>query len=463
MSSDKENRNLTGPAETARRLGRRILTAPTVGRAGALKMPSLPDVSSIQLPDALRNNPNYRRFFFSQFVSLCGTWMQGTASSLVILTLTTSAIALGAINVASALPMLLLSLVGGVLADRFDRRRIMLTSQAILGTFSIIYAVLVFSDRIEYWHILVIATLSGVVASFDLPAGQAFIPELVSRDDLPGAVALGSASFNSARIVGPTLASVAIGLFGLGSAFLINAATLIFPMSALVTIGKTVPKRKIAPSKSSGFAYLKIGVKYVREHDDMKGLMLLTALCSFVVFPNVIVLMPLYLTDALGGGDKWVGIGLAVLGSGSLIGAILLLRGSRREAAAGKRQRSAIIGLTVALVWLALAPNPLVAMIGVFIAGYSFATFNTQITTRIQQLAPDEMRGRLLSINSLAFNGVMPFSTITVSIASQFLGQKVVMGICAVLVAGGCYLIYKRFAWKAFTMPEPVVANPASL
>ncbi|MEJ7839307.1 MAG: MFS transporter, partial [Thermomicrobiales bacterium] len=338
MNSDKSpNHTTSRPGEAIRRLGHRVRTAPVVGNPGALKLPSLPDILQIQLPDALRNNANYRRFFFSQFISLCGTWMQGTASSLVILTLTSSAIALGAINVATALPMLLLSLVGGVLADRFDRRRIMLTCQGLLGSSSILYAILVFSDRIEYWHILVLATLSGIVMSFDLPASQAFTPQLVPREDLPGAVALGAASFNSARIVGPTLASLAIGIFGLGSAFLINAATLLFPMSALIMIGRTLPKRQVAKSTSSGLAYLKVGVNFVREHDDMKGLMLLTSLCSFLVFPNVIVLMPLYLTDALGGGDQWVGIGLSVLGAGSLIGAILLLRGSRLEVAAGRR------------------------------------------------------------------------------------------------------------------------------
>lgn len=463
MSSDESPAATKKPDSALRRIGQRVRPAPVVGHPGSRKFPSMPDIRQIQLPDALRNNPNYRRFFFSQFISLCGTWMQGTASQLVILTLTSSAIALGAINVASALPMLLLSLVGGVLADRYDRRRIMLTSQALLGTFSILYAILVFSDRIEYWHILVIATLSGIVTSFDLPASQAFTPQLVPREDLPGAVALGAASFNTARIVGPTLASLAIGIFGLGSAFLVNAATLLFPISALIMIGRTLPKRKIAKSSSSGLAYLKVGVRFVREHDDLKGLTLLTALSSFLVFPNVIVLMPLYLTDALRGGDQWVGIGLAVLGAGSLIGAVLLLRGSRLEVAAGRRLRSAIIGLTVALIWFSLAPSPVTAMIGVFVAGYSFATFNTQITTRIQQLAPDEMRGRLLSINSLAFNGVMPFSTITISIASQVIGQKIVMGICAVLIASGCYFIYKRFAWKAFSLPDPISANGTAL
>jgi MFS family permease len=359
--------------------------------------------------------------------------------------------------------MLLLSLVGGVLADRMDRRRILLVTQTSLGIISVVFAILVFTDSVEYWHILVIAALAGTLTSFDLPAGQAFVPELVNREDLPGAVALGSASFNSARIVGPTLASVTIGLFGLGSAFLINAATLLFPITALITIGRSVPKRKIVASRGSGLSYLKAGVGYVRANDDMKGLILLTGLVSFLVFPNVIVLMPLYLTDALDGADKWVGIGLAVLGAGSLIGAILLLRGSRLEAAAGRRQRSAMVGLTIGLTWLAFSPNPPVAMIGVFITGYSFATFNTQITTRLQQIAPDEMRGRLLSINSLAFNGVMPFATVTVSIASQLVGQKPVMGACAVLFASGCYFIYKRYAWQAFVAPEPIVANGTSL
>jgi MFS family permease len=389
--------------------------------------------------------------------------MQGTASQLVILTLTSSALALGAINVAAAVPLLLLSLIGGVFADQHDRRKIMIATQSLLGLFSVFFAYLIFTDAIQYWHVLLIATLSGVVASFELPASQAFVPQLVTRDDLPAAVALNSASFNTARIIGPSFASIAIGIAGLASAFLINALTILAPISALFALGKVLPQRELSSGKGSGLSHLKVGVRYVQEHEDMKGMVYLTALASFLVFPNIFVLMPLYLTDALGGGDSWVGIGLSVLGAGSLLGAILLLRGSRLETAAGRRQRSSIIGLTVAMIWLAFSPTPLIAMVGVAIAGYSFSTFNSQISTRVQQLAPDEIRGRLLSILSLAFNGVMPFATIAVSVAAEFVGQKVVMGVCAVALAIGCYIIYKRYAWKAYVAPEPILAAGTSL
>ena len=464
MTADEEAGTRQSASRSGKQRGtRRFRTAPTVGRPGAIRLPTLQPLRDVQLPDVLRNNPPFRRYFTSQFVSLCGTWMQGTASQLVILTLTSSALALGAINVASAVPLLLLSLLGGVFADQHDRRKIMIVTQSILGAFSLFYAWLIFTDSIQYWHVLLIATLSGVVASFELPASQAFVPQLVTRDDLPAAVAMNSASFNSARIIGPSLASVAIGVAGLASAFVINALTILAPISALFALGKVLPQRKPSAGQGSGASHLKVGLKHVQDNEDIKGLVYLTALCSFLVFPNVFVLMPLYLTEALHGGDSWVGIGLSVLGVGSLLGAILLLRGSRLETAAGRRQRTSIIGLSVAMLWLALSPNPLIAMVGVAIAGYSFSTFNSQISTRVQQLAPDEIRGRLLSILSLAFNGVMPFATIVVSVAAELVGQKAVMGVSGVLLAISCYFVYRRYAWKAYVAPDPILAAGTSL
>jgi hypothetical protein len=173
-----------------------------------------------------------------------------------------------------------------------------------------------------------------------------------------------------------------------------------------------------------------------------------------------LVLMPLYVTDHLGGGDGWVAVMISIIGAGSLVGSIGMLRGSRLEAAAANRLRNAMIGLTIGMTWLALAPNPWFAIPGILIAGYSFTTGNTQISTRLQQLAPDEMRGRVLSVNSLAFNGVMPFATIGISVLSQAIGQSSVMLICAALMVVFCFYLWRRFVWKAFVPAEPAVARP---
>lgn len=434
----------------------RFLTAPTPGQPGrfSLSASALP-FRDFTMPRALQARP-FRRYWSSQIVALCGSWMQNTAASLVVLSLTSSALLIGALNVVAAVPLLLFSLFGGVLADRLNRRKIIIVTQSTMGCISLIYAFLILSDRLEYWHVLALSAFAGTVMSFELPAGQSFVTELVPREDMPQALALNAASFNATRTVGPAMAGIVIGALGTGAAFIINAVTLLAPISVLVSLRNLIKPPVRKRSGQSGLAALKAGMHHIRTHDDLLGLVLLTATFSFFVFPNLLVLMPLYVTTELGGGDGWVAVMISVLGIGSLIGSIGMLRGSRLEAAAGKRLRLAMGGLAFGLVWLALSPNPWVAIPGIVVAGFSFTTGNTQIMTRLQQLAPDEMRGRVMSANSLAFNGVMPFATLTVAGISQLVGQPLVMGVSAMILVGLSLSLWRRYVWQAFVPPEPV-------
>ena len=428
-------------------------TAPIVGNPGARRrVPSLRFLRDIRLPHALQN-PLYRKYWWSQFVSLAGTWMQNVGSSLVVLSLTTSAIAIGGINVAAALPLLIFGLAGGVIADRYDRRRILILTQALFSVYALIYAALIWTDSLAYWHIIALAVLGGVTAAYELPASQAFVPELVDREDLPEAIALNSAVFNATRIVGPALAATAIAAFGLASAFLINSVTFLVVIWVLFSFRGLVVHRP-KPPKQAGSSALKVGLGYVRSRDDLTGLVLLTALLSFLVFPNAIVLMPLYIEEVLGAGASWVGIMLSVIGVGSLTGSFTLLRGSKLEDAAGRRLRMGLVGLVAGLLWLAISRNTYMAIPGVAVLGFSFSLSNSQIQTRVQQIAPDDLRGRVLSIVSLAFNGVMPFSTIIVSASAETVGQPPVLAVSAALVALGAWYLWRRYAWLAFVSPN---------
>ena len=434
-------------------------TAPVVGHPGQRRRkPSFRFLRDVRLPHSLQNRL-YRRYWLSQFVSLSGTWMQNVGSQLVVLSITTSAVAIGALNVAAALPLLLFGLSGGVIADRYDRRKILIVAQALIALYALGYAALIWTDTIEYWHIVVLAALAGTTAAYQLPASQAFVPELVDKEDLPEAIALNSTVFNATRIIGPALAATAIAAFGLASAFMLNAAGLVFSILILLSFRGLVVHRPKRP-KQAGSSALRVGLAYVRSREDLLGLVLLTGVLSFFVFPNAIVLMPLYIKEVLGGGDSWVGIMLSVIGVGSLVGAFTLLRGSKLEDAAGKRMRHGMIGLVVGLAWLAVAWNVWVAIPGVAVLGYSFSMSNSQIQTRVQQLAPDDLRGRVLSIVGLAFNGVMPFSTIVVSGAAEVFGQPAVLGICAVLTALGSWWLWRRYAWQAF-VPGRDATGPA--
>jgi len=451
----------TGPVKGGRR-GRRVFrTAPKVGLPGTLRTPTLRPMRDIRMPDALTHVP-FRRYWFSQMVSLAGTWMQSVGIQLVVLSLTSSAFLIGSINVVSALPLLLFSLSGGVIADRMNRRQILIVTQSLLGVLSLFYAWLIWSGQIEYWHILVLAAFAGTVAAFELPASQAFVSELVPMKDLPQAIALNSASFNTTRIVGPALAATAIGALGLASAFIVNAFTLLAPIGTLIGLKKILPKREIPKIQSSGLQSLKEGLRYVRSDEGLLGLILLQGTISFFVSPNLLVLLPLYVTDVLGGGDSWVGIALSAMGAGSLTGALVLLRGSRLESAAARRLVIALGGLCLGMGWIALSQSPLMAVPGIIVSGFAFSMGNSQIMTRLQQTAREEMRGRVMSLNSLAFNGVMPFSTLGISGLAQVMGLHIVMFASAVCLSIGAIYLWRRYVWKAF-IPEIEPGSGAEL
>lgn len=434
-------------------------TAPAIRRTGSLRWPSTRWLRDVQLPHALQVAP-FRHYWLSQIVALAGTWMQQVGIQLVVLSLTTSALAIGMINIVAAVPMLLLSLTGGVVADRFNRRHILMVAMGLLGVFSLVYAWLIGTGNIEYWHILVFAALGGVVMSFQLPAGQAFVAELVPRDDLPQAIALNSASFNSTRIVGPALAASAIGALGLASAFIVNALTLLAPMGTLFRLRKVLKPPVRAKDTGSQLDALKLGLRYVKSDDGTLGLMLLQAAISFFVTPPLLVLLPLYVVDDLGGAASWVGIMLSLLGAGSLVGSLVLLRGSRLEAVAAKRLKIAVTGLAVGMAWMALSQDPVMAVPGVMLGGFSFAMGNSQIMTRLQQTSPEELRGRIMSLISLAFNGVMPFSTLSLSALAQVIGLDIVIGLSAVLLALCGVYLWRRYVWKAF-LPEVIPGSGA--
>lgn len=431
-------------------------TAPVVGEPGAFA-PHIDRLRlrDLHLPVSLQHAP-YRRFWSGQIVALFGIWAQNTAAQLVILSLTSSAFLVGAINIVSAVPLLLLSLVGGVVADRFDRRRIIMSTQLLVASLSVAWALLIFTDRIAYWHVLVLAALGGTIASFDMPAGQAFFAQIVRREDMPEAIALNSMSVNATRSVGPAIAGLVIGIFGTAVAFVSHSLALVVFVGVIFSVGKLMPQSVKATAREPGLAALKAGLRCIQRSDELIGLVGTTALFSFFAVPGLLVLMPLFVTRTLGGGDGWVPAMTSVFGLGSLCAAVIVFRSGRHELAAGRRLRLTALGIAAGLLWLAVSPTPWLAIPGVLISGLCFEMGLIQIQTRLQQLAPDDMRGRVLSVNGLAFNGVMPIATLSISGASTALGLPIVLGGCGAALAMGSYAIWRRFTWKAFLPPEPI-------
>ena len=308
-------------------------------------------------------------------------------------------------------------------------------------------------DQLTYAWLLVLVAVGGTIASFDFPAGQAFLSQIVRRENLPEAVALNSASVNATRAIGPLLGGLLIGVLGLAAAFGIHAISVLVFVGAIISLGRMMPPSTPSGRGDSPITSLRIGLNHIRRSDELLGLVGTTALVSFLAVPGLLVLMPLYMTDTLGGGDGWVPIATSVFGAGSLLAAIVMFRANRAEAAAGRRLRLTGWGLAGGLLWLALSPNPWVAVPGIFISGCSFELGLIQVQTRLQQLAPDGMRGRVLSVNGLAFNGVMPASTLTISTLATTFSQHAVLAGCALAMTLGSLLLWRRYTWKAF-VPE---------
>ncbi len=269
---------------------------------------------------ALRHR-NFKLFFFGQLLSLPGTWIQMVAQSWLIYRLTDSALLLGLAGFASQFPVFLIAPLGGALADRFSRHRLLIGTQLASAVLALALAALTLSGQVEVWHVFTLASLLGVVNGFDLPARQAFTVQLVGRDDLPNAIALNSSAFNAARLVGPAVAGVLVGAAGEGWCFLLNGVSYVTVLAALLAMRLTPTEKPI--HTGSMLAHIVDGVRYVRGHLPIRSLLLLLGMVSLAGMPYA-VLMPVFADRILHGGPQGLGILMSCAGGGALVGALLL-------------------------------------------------------------------------------------------------------------------------------------------
>src|SRR5882757_182251 len=265
----------------------------------------------------------FRRYIIGSLISDSGTWMQMMAQSWVMSGLTNKAILLGLVNFAAGLPALALAPTAGSLADRWDKRKILVATQVLQIVFAVALGFLVMSGHIQIWHILLFAFLLGIAFSYEMPAISALVPELVKRDEIAAAVALDRSVFHGSRLIGPSLAGVFVGWWGAASAFFCNAVT----FSALIIALASLPPRPIGTAeeeeqRKTGF---KEGLIYVRNDRTILCMIALIALSTIFIFPFLSVMLPLYVRNVLQLGPGPMGYLMAVSGSGSLLGALGLL------------------------------------------------------------------------------------------------------------------------------------------
>src|SRR6266542_4096369 len=369
------------------------------------------------LPIGLRafHHADFRRFFWAQLVAQTGTWMQTVAQSWLVLQLTPSPFKLGLIGSLQFAPILLFSIASGALADRVRRRRLLIGTQVALGCQALGLAALVASGRVDYWHVAVLAFGTGLVNVLDQPARQSLVAEMVGRDDVASAVALNSASFNAARIVGPGLGGLLIARFGVAPAFVVSGFG--FAVAVIILIGVSTQGLPRARSGRGVLDDIRTGLRYALRTPEIRltmGLLFLVSICVF----NFTVYVPLVVRTVLHLGAEGFGLLMACLGVGAVTGALTVGALGARRPPASVLFTSASLACG-ALIALSAARGFWLAAVLLFLTGLFGLVLVASSNTAMQLAAPDELRGRVMSLYTLIWGGVFPIGAFLVGAVSE--------------------------------------------
>jgi MFS family permease len=383
-------------------------------------------INALSFARALRY-PNYRLWFAGQSVSLIGTWMQMVAQQWVVYEMTGSKFLLGAVTFAGSLPTFFLMLPAGVLADRLPRRTILLYTQTASMVLAFLLAGLLAAGRLEVWHVFVLATLLGVVNSFDAPARQSFTIEIIDdRRDLLNAIALNSTMFNLARVIGPAIAGFILAIWGAAWCFGINGASFLAVLAGLLAM--TVPAF-IPTAPEDPIRQFRVGLGYTRNHPVILPLILITSITA-VFSMSYSTLMPAFAVEVLHQGETALGFLTAAVGVGAVLGSLFMAAISRSQGRLGPLLLGSIL-LPVSLLAFACSTSYAMSLGLLLFAGFGLVVHNTSVNSMIQIHVTDELRGRVMSIYLLAFFGSMPFGALQAGIVAQLLGPMTGLAISA--------------------------------
>jgi MFS family permease len=378
---------------------------------------------------ALRHR-DFRVFWSGQIVSLVGTWMQRVGQAWLVLELTNSALKLGVISALQFAPVLFFSVPAGAIVDRVPKRRLLIVTQTVLMLQAFALTALVWTARVRYWHVAVLATVYGLANAFDLPARQAFVASMVVKEDLMNAIALNSAMFNAARLVGPAVAGLLIARYGLAQAFFLNALSfiaVIIALSALRAGGEPHPSPGTTMAEK-----IRGGLQYAARTPVIGFVLGLLLTVGFFVI-NFNVLVPLITKHVLNAGASEFGWLMAALGAGAIVGALCL---------ASLTQGRPPVALPVAAGFVVSVGSIALATVGrfpaafalLFVVGFSQIIFQASCNTMLQVTVPDALRGRIMSLYALVFAGATPLGSLAVGVIAEHLGTPAA---CALGGIGG--------------------------
>ena len=388
---------------------------------------------------------NYRLFFAGQSISLIGTWMTRIATAWLVYRLTGSALLLGVVGFAGQIPSFLLAPLAGVLVDRWNRQRLLVITQVLAMFQSLALALLTMTGLIKMWHVIVLSVLQGLINSFDMPARQAFVVEMVEkREDLANAIALNSSMVNAARLLGPSIGGVVIAAVGEGWCFMIDAVSYIAVIASLLAM--TITARVIQPTKDANvFQQLREGWSYAAHFAPIRNVLLLLALVSLVGMPYT-VLMPVFANDVLHGGPNTLGLLMAASGVGALVGALFLAArktvlglGKFIPLMAGAFGAGLIAFSFTRVLWLSLAL--------MVVTGLGFMVQMAVSNTVLQTIVDEDKRGRVMSFYTMAFMGTAPFGSLLAGSVADRIGTP------HTLLCGGIGCILGAL-WFATTLSD---------
>ena len=380
--------------------------------------------------------------WFGACISSVGTWMQIVAQSWLIYRLSHSPFLLALDQFLGGIPIFLFSLIGGVVADRVERRRVLLGSQYVQFATSGLLAILVATGAVHIWHILCLSFVSGLAQAFGGPAYQALIPTLVKREDMPNAIALNSIQFNMAVTIGPALAGQALSRIGETWCFGLNAASFIAPIIALLLISTRFQPK---PAKESVFTSLKLGIKFVRSHESMTALIVLAFAMTALSMP-LRTYIPVYVNDIFHAGPRIYGDLLSLMGVGSICGS-LAIASLGNAAGKGRRALVMLLFLGAAISGFAISRSLVVSCAVLVLFGFSLMAVFASVSSLVQLITTDEMRGRVMSVYNCAFRGGMPLGNLVSGWMVPMFTAPVVLtanGVLLIAVALYFLLVHRR-------------------
>ncbi|MDO8691463.1 MAG: MFS transporter [Dehalococcoidia bacterium] len=373
---------------------------------------------------------NYMLLWVGTLISHSGDWMDNVALNWLILVMTNSPFYLGVFNLCRALPMLVLVLIGGVVVDRMDRRKILMVTQTAAMVLAFALAVLVSTGLVQVWHIFLLGTLRGIINSFNMPARQAIISDLVPRHDLANAIALNSATMNVTRIWGPAIAGILIAFVGVSSPFYVNGLSflgVLYTLQAMV-----LPERTDRPARTSMSSEMKEGLTYIRGNSTILTLVIIAVVPMFLAQPYTNMLT-VFAKDVLDIGPLGLGMLTSAAAVGAVTGALVVASlGDFRHKGALMMGALFVFGLTLFI--FSMSPWPVVSILVVVVVGACSTAYNASNNTILQLMSPDNLRGRIMS--TLFLNRAMvPMGTATIGALASVIGAPLAMGGAAALVA----------------------------